>query len=180
MRAALFTLMSVVCTAVAVSATVYRWVDENGVTHYSDQPHENAEKVHVAAPQTYKPPPTQQPQQPAGRNAPAQAPNTYQCQVTSPANDDSFPNTYSVNTAVEVNPSPRNGDQAFLLMDGMPVPNFPTQGGAFTIDNIDRGQHTLQAIVQDANGKLLCQSASVTFTVLQPSVLNPANPNHRR
>jgi Domain of unknown function (DUF4124) len=177
MRVVLFTLMSVVCT-VAVSATVYRWVDENGVTHYSDQPHENAEKVHVAAPQTYKPTPL--PASPPSQNAQPQASNTYQCQVVAPANDDSFSNTYSVDTAVQVNPSPHNGDQVFLLMDGARVPNFPAVGGAFTITNIDRGQHTLQAVVQDTNGKLLCQSANVTFTVLQPSVLNPANPNFKR
>ena len=175
MRALLFTLMSVVCT-VAFSATVYRWVDENGVTHYSDQPHENAEKVQVAAPQTYKPTPLPRS---TGSQSAADAPNTYQCQVVSPANDDNFPNTYSVSTSVQVEPTPHNGDKAYLLLDGARVPNFPTSGGSFTIANIDRGQHTLQAVVQDPNGKLLCQSANVSFTVLQPSVLNPANPNHK-
>jgi hypothetical protein len=177
MRVALFTLMSLVCT-VAISATVYRWVDENGVTHYSDQPHENAEKVHVAAPQTYKATPL--PPSPASQSAqPQAAADTYQCQVTAPANDDTLPNTYSVNASAQVSPSPRNGDQAFLLMDGARVPNFPAMGGSVTLSNIDRGQHTLQAIVQDASGKLLCQSANVTFTVLQPSVLSPANPNSK-
>ena len=38
----------------AVAATVYKWVDENGVVHYSDQPHPNAQKIHVQAAQTYK------------------------------------------------------------------------------------------------------------------------------
>ena len=33
MRILLFTLMSMAC-AVAVPATVYKWVDENGVVHY--------------------------------------------------------------------------------------------------------------------------------------------------
>jgi hypothetical protein len=37
----------------------------------------------------------------------------------------------------------------------------------------------LQAVVQDPSGKPLCQSPNVTFTVLQPSVLNPANPNRK-
>src|SRR5215470_1511115 len=102
MRVALFTLMSVVCT-VALSATVYRWVDENGVTHYSDQPHENAEKVQVAAPQTYKPTPVPV-ARPAPRNPSAQATTGYQCQVVAPTNDATFPNTYSVDTAVQVVP----------------------------------------------------------------------------
>jgi hypothetical protein len=170
--------MSVVCT-VAVSATVYRWVDENGVTHYSDQPHENAEKVHVAAPQTYKPaPPPKTPS--SSDNAQAQAANTYQCRVTSPENDTTFPNAYSVNTAVTISPSVQSGDQVFLLMDGARLPDFPPMGGVYTISNIERGQHTLQAVVQDSSGKMVCQSENVTFTVLQPSVQNPANPNFKR
>jgi hypothetical protein len=176
MRVLLFTLMSVVCT-VAFSATVYRWVDENGVTHYSDQPHEKAEKVQVAAPQTYKPAPL--PRSTGSQSAPPEASNTYQCQIVAPGNDDTFPNTYSLNTAVQVDPAPQGGDKVFLLLDGARVPNFPTTGGSFTIPNIDRGQHTLQAVVQDQNGKLLCQSANVSFTVLQPSVLNPTNPNSK-
>ena len=45
--------MSLACS-LALAATVDKWVDENGVVHYTDQPHANAEKVHVEAPQTYK------------------------------------------------------------------------------------------------------------------------------
>ena len=178
MRIALFTLMSLMCT-VAFSATVYRWVDENGVTHYSDQPHENAEKVHVAAPQTFQAPPA--PRVPAQNAQPARPSSpAYQCQVVAPANDDTFPNAQSVSTSVQVAPALQNGDQVFLLMDGARVSGFPTQGGSFTISPIDRGQHTLQAVVQDSSGKVLCQSPNVSFTVLQPSVLNPASPLHQR
>lgn len=177
MRAMLFTLMSVVSLTV-YAATVYRWVDENGVVHYSDQPHENAEKVHVAAPQTYKPTPVAPG---AGSQAAPSTANAYQsCQVTAPANDDTFPNAYSVTVAVQVNPQVRDGDQVALLLDGAQVPKFPTVGGSFTIDPVDRGQHTLQAVVRDGNGKVVCQSPSVTFTILQPSSLNPANPNFKR
>jgi Domain of unknown function (DUF4124) len=177
MRLALFTLMSVV-SAVALSATVYKWVDENGVTHYSDQPHENAEKVQVAAPQTYKAPavPSRTAAQP-GRERP---PNAYEsCAVVSPANEETLPNTYSVTTSVQVSPAPRDGDHLVVLFDGKPLPGFPAAGGSFTISDIDRGTHTVQAMVQDPSGKVLCQSPNVSFTVLQPSVLNPANPNFR-
>ena len=181
MRLVLFTLMSVVCAA-AFSATVYKWVDENGVTHYSDQPHEKAEKVQVAAPQTYKAPPLRA--RPAAPNGPAsesqQQSNEYQsCEITSPTNNEVLPNAFSVNAAVQVSPTPHDGDRLLLLLDGNPVPNFPSGGGSLTIAPIERGSHSMQAIVQDPNGRMLCQSANVSFTVLQPSVLNPANPNFR-
>ncbi len=175
MRAILFTLMSVV-SAVALSATVYKWVDENGVTHYSDQPHENAEKVQIAQPQTYSAPRIAS--QPSQAPAPQQAAYTYTCQVTQPAPDSSFPNATAVTVGAAISPTPQSGDQGFLLLDGTRLPKW--NGGSVTIDPIERGTHSLQAVVQDSNGKTLCQSATVSFTILQPSVLNPANPNFHR
>lgn len=179
MRLVLITLMSVV-SAAAISATVYKWVDENGVTHYSDQPHENAEKVHVAAPQTYKATPLQPRAAARSESAQASPTSTYDsCMVTSPSNEETLPNAFSVTTSVQVSPAPHGGDQLIVLFDGKPLPGFPAGGGSFTIADIDRGTHTLQAVVQDQGGKVLCHSSSVSFTVLQPSLLNPANPNFK-
>jgi hypothetical protein len=64
-------------------------------------------------------------------------------------------------------------------LDGAKVANFPASGGSYTIDPIDRGQHSVQAVVQDSSGKSICQSTPVSFTVLQASLLNPSNPNFR-
>ncbi len=169
--------MCVLCAATASPITVYKWVDENGVIHFSDQPHENAQKVQVAQPQTYKAPKGQAPAQsgpPPGREA-----GSYDCEVVSPENDETLPNTYSVTASVRVSPAPHDGDQLVVLLDGKPVPAFPRGGGSMTFSDMDRGTHTLQALVQDPSGKSLCQSPNVSFTLLQPSVLNPANPNFR-
>src|ERR1700749_4711702 len=99
MRTILFTLMSVVCT-VAVSATVYKWVDENGVTHYSDQPHENAQKVELKAPQTYSAPkeaPARKGGVPVNSNSnPKSAPAYQSCTLSEPTNDQVFMNTSTV------------------------------------------------------------------------------------
>jgi hypothetical protein len=177
MRAMIFTLLSVACTA-AFSATVYKWVDENGVTHYSDQPHENAQKVTISQPQTY---PAQRGFSPAASSSPDKpAAKTYtSCSVSQPTADQTFQNTTSVAVAAQSSPAPNGGDQMVLLLDGAKVANFPASGGSYTIDPIDRGQHSLQAVVQDSSGKPICQSTPVSFTVLQASLLNPANPNFR-
>jgi hypothetical protein len=178
MRVMLFTLLSIV-SAAALSATVYKWVDENGVTHYSDQPHENAEKVQLTEPQTYSAPKVN-----ARAASPAPhklAANSYDsCTVVAPTNETTFQNITSVTTTVQISPAPQGTDQVLLLLDGTRVPNFPVSGGSYTIDPIDRGTHSLQAVVQDSSGKVLCQSPNVSFTVLQASVLNPANPNFHR
>jgi hypothetical protein len=175
MRKFLFTLMSVACT-VAVSATVYKWVDENGVVHFSDQPHENAEKVELKAPQTYTAPKT-----PTGPSQTARQPSkpthAYQsCAVSEPANDQVFMNTDTVTAGVTVLPAVRPGDSAVVTLDGQRVPGVPANGGQFTISPVDRGTHSIQMTVQDASGATLCSSPTVTFHVQQPSLQSPTRP----
>jgi hypothetical protein len=155
-------------------------VDENGVVHYSDQPHENAQKVTIAAPQTYSAHPTTaapSSNKPQTRKIES---NTYSsCTIVQPTADQTFQNVSSVGVAATADPAPHDGDQMVLMLDGSKVLNFPAGGGGYTIDPVDRGQHSVQVQIQDPNGKTLCQSSSVTFTVLQASTLNPANPNFR-
>jgi hypothetical protein len=174
MRIILFTLLSIVCTA-AGAATVYKWVDENGVTHFSDQPHENAQKVQVAEPQTYSAPPRAAAPASSPRTAPPPAPTYQSCDLVAPTNDQTFPNASSVTASVQLDPPPRAGDQVFLLLDGARLSGLPTMGSSFTLP-VERGSHSLQAVVQDSEGHVVCQSSSVMFHVLQPSLLNPHNP----
>ena len=77
MRALAFTLLLALCS-VTLAATVYRWVDDDGVVHYSDQPHPNAEKMQVHAAQSYKPSALDTPAAGGGGGAnPAAAPAPY-------------------------------------------------------------------------------------------------------
>jgi hypothetical protein len=175
MRTTLFTLMCI-ASSVAAAGTVYKWVDENGVIHYSDQPHENAEKVQLKALQTYSAP----------KNLPAPGPSApgttgplvaYQsCVVSEPTNDQVYMNTSTITAGVVVQPAVRPGDQVVVTLDGQRVPGVPAGGGQFTISPVDRGTHSLQLAVQDRTGRAICQSPSVTFHVHQPSILNPVNP----
>jgi hypothetical protein len=174
MRTLLFTLMSVACT-VAVSATVYKWVDENGVVHFSDQPHENAEKVQLKAPQTYSAPKT--PAAPPPRQAASKPAPAYQsCAISEPTNDQMFMNTDTVTAGVTVQPAVRPGDTAIVTLDGQRVPGVPASGGQFTISPVDRGTHSIQMTVQDSSGATVCTSPAVTFHVQQPSLQSPTRP----
>jgi hypothetical protein len=176
MRILLFTLMSVCCT-VAAAATVFKWVDENGVTHYSDQPHENAQKVELKAPQTYTSPKTAPgPAQPSRNPAPKSASAYQSCAVSEPANEQVYMNTDTVNAGVVVTPAVRPGDTAIVTLDGQTVPGVPAIGGQFTISPVDRGTHSIQMVVKDSMGTTVCSSATVTFHVRQPSLQSPANP----
>ena len=179
MRRALFTLISLGCS-LALAATVYKWVDENGVVHYSDQPHAGSQKIQLQEVQTYKEVPV-----PAGSTAPAAPPppqypatsGGYRgCAVVQPQDDQSVANLDSLTVVVQTDPPLHAGDQIFVTYDGQPLNGNSSTGGRFTISPVDRGDHTLQAVVRGADGTVVCQAPSVTFHVHQPSILNPVNP----
>jgi hypothetical protein len=175
MRTVLFTLMCLAAPLV-LAATVYKWVDENGVVHYSDQPHPNAEKVHVQAAQTYKAG-TNPLSESSGGGASASEKEGYAgCAVASPADDESLTNVDAVTIAVRTDPALRPGDQIYILIDGALVNNGAATGNSYTLSPVERGTHTVQAVVKNSNGGLMCQSPGITFHVHQPSIQNPVNP----
>jgi Domain of unknown function (DUF4124) len=182
MRKLLFTLM-LLASSLALAATVYRWVDDNGVVHYSDQPHPNAEKLTVHAAQTYKasvgPQLGNAPPQPGNGAGPPTLPQrtAYNgCAIVQPADAQDFANLDSLPITVMTDPQLHGGDQVFISLDGQPLNNGAATGPQFTLAPVDRGQHSLQATVRDPQGNVLCQSPSVTFNVHQPSTANPVNP----
>ena len=164
----------------AAGATVYKWVDEHGVVHYSDQPHPNAQKVEVQPAQTYKA--DQSYAAPAGPSAPppsSEPASTYQgCAIAQPSDDQTFNNIDSLSIVVRTDPVLRSGDQVFLTLDGQPLNGGKATGSQFTLSPVDRGTHVVQAIVRNSEGGVMCQSPGVTFNVHQASILNPANPLH--
>jgi Domain of unknown function (DUF4124) len=176
MRSFLFTLIPIVCS-VAIAGTVYKWVDEDGVVHYSDQPHPNAQKLQLKDAQTYRAQPVESTRANAAANAPASLAPTYQgCAIVQPTDSQDFSNVDSLTVVVQTDPKLRPGDQVFVTYDGQPLNGSSATGGTFVISPVDRGTHTLQAVVRSSDGTIMCQSSGITFNVHQPSLLNPVNP----
>jgi hypothetical protein len=188
MRALLFTLMCIVAAASALAATVYKWVDADGVTHYTDQPHPGAQKLQLQSAQTYSAAAERAAvaasagaaRRTATSAAKTAAPAYSACQVTRPTNEEMFVNASSVPASVHVDPGLREGDRIAVALDGVPLPATPAVDTEFMLTSMVRGTHALSAKVQDASGTVVCQSASVVFHITQPSVLapNPANRPH--
>jgi hypothetical protein len=159
----------------AFGTTVYKWVDENGVIHYSDQPHENAQKLQVQGVQTYSsraaatPAPSSEPE----ANSP---PNPYKgCAVAQPLDQQNLPNAQSVFIRVQSDPVPRPGDRIFITMDGQELNGGQATGLSYNVTPIDRGQHTVQAQIRGGGDQVLCQTPAVTFYVQQTNLNSPAN-----
>ena len=165
-----------------VTAEVYRWVDENGNTVFSDQPSANAKQIELPEPSTYSPvvipaetqADSEQTDADAEEEMPA-APN-YQLQIASPQDDEALRvNDGNLTVNIQIRPalSQQRGDMIQLRMDGRPY-GQPRAGLSFNLANVDRGTHTLSAVVMNANGEELAQSATIKFHLQRNSILlNP-------
>ena len=157
-------------------ATTYRWVDAQGVVHYSDKPQPGAEKVDLPAAQTYQSPP---PKVALPVAAPTEvpplavtAPISHDCAITAPTAEQTIINQ----PAVIVTATGPAGSIAKLLYDGGIAQK--SQTGEFRIQPIARGSHTISVVFTTPGGGQLCRTKPVTFYVRQPSILNTAPKQH--
>ncbi|MGB6450105.1 MAG: DUF4124 domain-containing protein [Steroidobacteraceae bacterium] len=174
MRALLLTITLLASAGALAATTVYTWVDEQGVTHFSDQPHSGAAKLQVQNAPTYSAPPT--PQVDTAAQQRATTPRA-ECSIASPTDQQMFMNAWSVSGQVQLPRNLQAGARVILLLDGKVLPNAASLSGAFTIPQVDRGAHTLAAQVESAGGQVICEAPAITFFVHQPSdqAPNPAN-----
>jgi hypothetical protein len=165
-------------SALAGAATVYRWVDAEGVVHYSDQPHPGAERLEIGGIQTYSTPAeggaASAATEPASEGPPYQL-----CELFRPQRDEVFFNTQSVTVRLRVQPALRRGDQVYLALDGRRLPEAPT-GTEVELAPVFRGTHSLVLVVEDRSGNVVCQSDPVTFHIRQPSQQAPQPANRPR
>jgi hypothetical protein len=156
----------------AVAGTVlYRWIDADGITHYSDRPAPGAQKVQIASAQTYKSTPTSSPTRRTSVSLPA-GPKYARVEITRPTEGQSFvDNGGHVDAAAAVEPVLAGGHQLWFLIDGTRQPD-PAGPGLATSFEVSRGTHKLAAVITDEQGRELVTSTAVTFYVLQHSILS--------
>ncbi|NNF51486.1 MAG: DUF4124 domain-containing protein [Gammaproteobacteria bacterium] len=171
------------CLALPALAATYRWVDENGVVHYSDRPRENAELVEVPTAQTYTPSARpgaraagQSAATPAGTRGPAQEQAAYQSlRVVRPAPQETYRNIGGeLAVSLSLSPALKPGHRLRVLYDGQPWPSWPERLLSYTLSGVYRGEHNIKAEVVGADGKVVASSDTVTFFVHQTSVNNRA------
>jgi hypothetical protein len=175
MRRMLFTLM-LLGSSVALATTVYKWVDDNGVIHYSDQPHPNAEKLQVQGVQTYSASAASV-RMPSGSVAPRAAPagNPYKgCVIAQPVDQQNLPNAESVQVRVATEPMPRPEDRVFITLDGQGLNGGQPTGLSINVTPIDRGEHSVSAQIRGPGDEVLCRTPPVSFFVQQRNLFSPA------
>ncbi len=163
-------LLLVALLASAASASdIYKWVDEDGVIHFSDQPREGAERVTLQPANVVRPPvrPVQRTDEPAA--AQPEAPFRYEkLEVVSPAAEETLWNIEGVlNVSLALTPGLQEGHQVRVYHNGQPQ---IVSGTSFQLQEVWRGVHNLQAEVIDANGQMVIRSQPNRFYVQQNTV----------
>ena len=164
----------------AFGEAAYRWVDENGVIHFSDTPHPGAELIELGEVQTFTAPAAAasrpDPGSPPAQDAAGQ--ELYKTfRIVEPAPEQTLRNIGgTLDISLDVDPRIQAGHRLELFLDGQSVDGIPRATTRFTIDGVERGAHTLRAVLTDGSGQPVAETPTVRFYVMQTSIQNPANP----
>lgn len=166
------------------AAVVYKWIDADGVVHFSDQPVDGAERIITSSGSNHGilagPTGSTGPTGPTGSpNRPKSAATLADAQVTivSPGHEQTFSGAETVTAALTVDPTPRTDRPLSITwtLNGAPVSegsdamSFPLPAALTE----SRGSYTLGATVADPSTGESKSAEPVTFNVLRPSVLSP-------
>ena len=178
-KRAIFALLALLVTSSAL-AQAYRWVDEDGVVHYSDRPQEGAERIVLpkANTTTVRPYAGSQPANSSANDSSAAAatagqqpeqPFRYESlEVSTPAAEETLWNIEgTLDVSLAVQPALQPGHQVRVYFDGE-MRNV--SGTSFTIDEVWRGVHNIQAEIVDDTGQLMIRSQTNRFYVQQNNV----------
>ena len=165
-----FIIIMLLAIPLATVAQVYKSVDENGNTVYSDTPPANgssSEKIQVGEPNISPPP--RHVDRPAA--VVEQKKVEVGVDITSPAHDTTiaigFAGNFSVTAAA--NPPLGNGNSAQLLIDGAAIGPAQTHT-SWALSNIFRGSHILTVVISNSAGEKLAESPPITVHVLRANV----------
>jgi hypothetical protein len=162
--------------ALPASAQIYKYTDANGKTVFTTQPPTNVGATPGELPPTNT----------VGTQAPAAAPATTGTQdqsaraysilaLSNLPNDEALRvNNGTVQVDVVVQPALSPDHVLQLLLDGQPY-GSPARDTSITMQNLDRGEHTLA--VQVLQGSRVIQASSpVSFTLQRISTNSPQRP----
>lgn len=153
---------------------MWTWKDANGVTQFSDRPVPGARKITIysSAPAPVAGPAPSAPA-PAARTTPSGAPAvTYQSlEIWTPESGESFFGAdATVNVRMRSEPAVGTGDRLLLYLDGKLV-----EGGSnsyeYNLADLERGAHSLSAVIIDAAGNEKIRSAPRVFHVKEPTTV---------
>lgn len=173
-------LLSLLLTRAALAVPAWTWVDKTGERHYADRPVPGATRIelHEAQAIGVQNATASASTGSAEQTGAAQKAKPYtQFNVLSPSQQQTLWNIGgTLNVQVQLTP-PLQADQHLdVYLDGKLI-KIGATSPQFTVPDVYRGVHSLQAVIVDGQGNEVLRSLAVTFYVQQTSILNPNNPN---
>ena len=165
------TSLAVAASLVATigDAAVYKSIDIHGATAYSGRPSPEARRIELPPVSivAFSTPPVQ------ARSATTSTAKAYlDISIVAPVHDETVrSNAGTIAVELSVATKLEAADTLTILLDGEPV-HEGARTLAFPLINVDRGTHSLQAMVVGASGRELARSPSVTFHLQRVSILN--------
>ncbi len=147
-------------------ATIYKWVDKNGNSHFTDKPTPGASKVKLMPIQTYQPieAPSFEHSKRKAKTKPKQQ-GYSSIKIAQPKNGQTFRDNQGmvpINLVLDPSLNVDAGHQIQIKLNGV-VMGKPRTTTEFTLYHVNRGTHTLEAEIVDAHGKVLGKSPQVHF-----------------
>ncbi|MCY4040733.1 MAG: hypothetical protein OXF72_05685 [Gammaproteobacteria bacterium] len=148
----------------SISSNIYVERLESGAVRFTDQPQRPDAEVWQ----------TEMTQvtditMPVRKSAEQHALDARAVEILSPHEDEAIrSNRGQLNIRVKLDaPQPADSEYTFLLNDEFAATN---REGALLLDNVDRGTHSLQVRLMDAEGEVLAQSDAVRFHMLRYAI----------
>lgn len=175
----LLVLAGLAVSLAAASQEIYRWVDKDGVVHYSDQPDSpNAKLIDVIEPNAYE---AQDAAAAAAAAGATEEPDDQQgvspydsLAISSPSPDQVYFGADAVvNVTADLSGTLRPDHSVVFFLNG----NRKAADGLSTeYSGLARGSYFLRASILDQNGDPVITSQQTTFHVRQPSINSPQSP----
>lgn len=176
----IFILLLGLAIASTSLAKIYSWKDANGKVVYGDNPPEHNKAKEVETQELtivpgYSETPAAVPEDSSQeKKEEEESPGYESFTVSYPAADEAIrANDGNLTASFALSPGLKASDQVFIYLDGKKV----NEGGkalTASFTNLDRGSHSIFAVVRNDNGDVLINSDTVTFHVLRNSIiLNP-------
>jgi len=166
--------LALLASPVLAGQAVWKWVDADGVTHYSDRPVPGATRMEVSTGSSVGNPSESYGTTTTTDSSPANTARYANFEIWKPSDQETIANSGGqVTINIRLDPSLQPGHMVFLYLDGRPVDGFPEGTLSFDLPTVPRGTHTAVAAIVDAAGTRLQETSPVTFFVRQESVAQP-------
>lgn len=157
--------------AANVSAELYKWIDQDGVTHYTDKrPDERAQQQELSGYLAR----ISNKKEPEALESEAPYPDFT---ITSPGQGETVRNAEAqMDIAIQIDPPLTEKHFLQIYLDGLEV-GEQTKATELRLQQVRKGTHRLLARIVDENGQTISTTPEVTFQFREPADLKKIAPN---